>query len=163
MITQEQLGRLVTYDPATGLFVWKVARKKCRPGDVAGRIGARGYVRIKINHTEYAAHRLAFLYMTGAFPEYDVDHKNRIRSDNRWENLRPATHAQNQHNKGAQRNNVSGFVGVSYFSRTGKWRARCKLNGREYPCGYHATAELANAAVMAKRAELHGSFAREVL
>lgn len=159
MLTQERLKELVHYDPATGLFTWNKLRPKCRPGDIAGR-ESDGYVVIKLDYKDYRAHRLAFLYMTGEVPPNDVDHENLVRSDNRWDNLRPATHSQNQWNKGPQCNNKTGVVGVSWYAPTGKWRARCKAYGKEHSVGYFDTLEQAATAVAAKRLELHGEFAR---
>jgi hypothetical protein len=160
MLTQERLKELVHYDPATGLFTWRVARPKCRVGGLVGSTDSKGYLRARIDYVEYRLHRLAVLYMVGEFPALEVDHKNLVRADNRWENLRLATGSQNQHNKGTQRNNTSGFVGVSFFRRTGTWRARCKVKGREVSLGYYKTAELAASAVSAARERLHGEFAR---
>jgi len=73
---------------------------------------SNGYKRICINYHNYAQHRLAFLYMTGKFPNKLADHINGKRSDNRWCNLRQADDAQNAYNKAMQSNNKSGHIGV---------------------------------------------------
>lgn len=160
MLTQERLKELVHYDQETGLFTWNKQRPKCRPGDVAGTVDGNGYVRIKLDRRDYAAHRLAFLYVLGSFPDGDADHRDLVRTNNAWGNLRPASHSQNQWNKGPQRNNTSGVVGVSWYSRTQQWRGKVKVNGRSHSAGYHSTLEQAAAAVANLRATLHGEFAR---
>jgi len=92
-ITQEELKRLLHYNPKTGIFRWK---------KIAGKTTSRGYRVIKINKKRYYAHRLAFLYMTGEFPSLKggkvVDHKNQKKDDNWWRNLRVVTSSTNSKN-----------------------------------------------------------------
>src|SRR5437879_5605760 len=110
MLTAERLKELLTYDPETGEFRWKVAPNgRVRVGDIAGCVSSRGYILIGIDGALYRAHRLAFLFMTGAFPEPQVDHSNRDKADNRWLKLREANNSQNNANKPAQSNNTSGY------------------------------------------------------
>ena len=82
-LTQERLKELLHYDPETGYFTWKISPNNAvKVGSVAGT-SMNNYIRIIIDHKAYLAHRLAFLYMEGYFPEHEVDHINRIRDDNR--------------------------------------------------------------------------------
>ena len=96
MITQERLKQLYRYEPDTGRFI-RIYSKQ-RPdtiGRIAGAPHGNGYLEITIDGRTYYAHRLAWLYMTGAWPKGQIDHKNCIRYDNKWENLRDCTPALN--------------------------------------------------------------------
>jgi hypothetical protein len=119
MVTQERLKELFDYNPETGIFINKVRRGKCQAGTVAGHCG-QGYFRININKKLYLTHRLAWLYVYGELPEY-IDHINRIPTDNRIANLRVVSKKQNQENKEKQKNNKSGYKGVSWDSQKKKW------------------------------------------
>lgn len=88
-LTAGRLKELLTYDPETGVFIWRGWRSgSAVAGSVAGSLHSDGYVCIKIGRCLYRAHRLAFLYMTGSRPIGQVDHINMNRADNRWCNLR---------------------------------------------------------------------------
>jgi len=124
-LTQKRLKELLRYDPETGEMVWLVARSNIiKPGDTAGGLGSDGYWRIRTNNKLYRRARLAFLYMEGYFPEHQVDHWNRVRIDDRWVNLRHATHACNMQNRGVQVNNTSGVTGIRWRKKGKKWRVR---------------------------------------
>src|SRR5580658_2660716 len=86
---------LLDYDPTTGVWTWRVGR---HAGRRAGFIGTRCR-RIGIDGTYYQLNRLAWLWMTGSWPEHLVDYKNRDVLDGRWENLRPATRGQDKCNE----------------------------------------------------------------
>lgn len=157
-LTQAHLKELLYYDPETGVFTWRAPRGRAAVGSRAGTRG-NGYVRVRIEGVFYAAHRLAFLYVTGAFPPDCVDHVNRDRSDNRWANLRQATRRENAGNKGIQRNNTSGHRGVSWFERSGKWRARGVSSGRQIHLGLFDSIEEAATVAQAWREESFGEYA----
>ena len=160
-LTAERLRHLLDYSPASGVFTWRISPSpRVKPGDTAGTLNERGYLRIKIAGKHIPAHRLAFLWMTGEEPTDQVDHINGIRSDNRWENLRLATASQNQWNKGPQRNNTSGYRGVSYDNARRKWVAQIKVNGRKRKLGRFPTARKASAAYEAEAKRIHGEFYR---
>src|SRR4051794_40587735 len=116
MLTAEELRTLVSYDPETGIFRAKTKRLGSyrKIGDELGTVNALGYVVMSIDKKRYYGHRLAVLYMTGAWPEQGMDHINGGRSDNRWSNLRLATQAQNVRNRSKGSNNTSGFKGVRF-------------------------------------------------
>jgi hypothetical protein len=133
MISQERLKYFLFYDPETGEFIWLRNRgQRGRRGSKAGRVNDAGYAEIGIDGYLYKAHRLAWFYMFGEWPEYEIDHRNNIRSDNRISNLRPATHKQNAHNRLIPKNNQSGVKGVDWHKASGKWRLRVCANGETF-------------------------------
>lgn len=159
-LTQARLKEVLNYDPETGHFTWLVSRRgPARIGSRAGTVDSYGYILVGIDGRSFKAHRLAFLYMTGAFPPAWVDHANREKSDNRWENLRPATPSENRANEGLRRDNTTGYKGVSWNKRRGKWHARGRRGGRVAHLGYFDDLEEAAEAARAWRKENHGAFA----
>lgn len=155
-IDAKTLRSLLNYDHQTGEFTWREGQRgPARAGDIAGRVKPNGYRSIKIRQRDYFAHRLAVLYMTGAWPPKEVDHANGDRSDNRWGNLRLATVQQNRGNSKINRRNVSGLKGVSIHKPTGLYRARISTK----TIGYYATPEEAHAVYMASARERFGEFA----
>lgn len=126
MLTQERLKHLLRYNPETGVFTWLVLPKRTRSnkGDIFGTWD-RGYFVGQVDGVLYKLHRLAFLYMTGAFPPEQVDHINGVRSDNRWCNLRVCNNAENNQNRGRQANNKFGIKGVDLMDD----RANPRLRG----------------------------------
>ena len=126
----DRIRELLDYDPLTGVIRWKVQRGRQRAGSVAGCVTSTGYRYISIDGMFYLAQRIAWLLISGEWPEFEVDHEDRCR-DHNWEsNLRPATSAQNKHNSSLRRDNTSGHVGVSYESRRGKWVASMIHEGK---------------------------------
>lgn len=153
--TQAEIKRLLHYDPQTGIFKRIVTSGGCTPGSVAGTFDSFGYLQIRVGGRKYLAHRLAWLYVNGEFPEWDLDHINQNKADNRISNLREATRSQNRQNCGLQKNNTSGFRGVSWNSLFKCWVARIGLNGNRKCLGYFDSAEQANEAYIAAAKEFH--------
>lgn len=136
MLTQERLKELLHYDPETGVFIWLVGRGGgAKAGDVAGSFDAKGYIVIVIKGAIYRAHRLAWLYIYGEWPEYQVDHENREKKDNRIINLRAATNAENCRNQGKAKNNTSGITGVAWRENCGHWWAQIMVDGKSIYLG----------------------------
>lgn len=156
-LDQQTLQRLLAYDPETGIFTWREVSPRCyivKAGDRAGGQDGHGYVRIRVLGTLHHAQRLAWLYMTGAWPSDEIDHRNTNRSDNRWDNLRPATSALNSQNRRtARRGSAAGVIGVN--PRRGGFQARIMVNGKSKFLGDHDTAEAAHAAYVEAKRELH--------
>lgn len=155
MLTQSRLREVLEYQPETGIFI-RISGYQKRIGKVAGRVHPkRGYREIHIDGKLYYAHRLAWLYMTGEWPKDEVDHKNHIRDDNKWSNLRDVTASVNQQNRIAcQKNSKSGFLGVKKHERckSRPWQAQIKSNGKILSLGYFSTPEEAHEAyINAKR------------
>lgn len=117
-LTQQELFEL--FELRNGQLFWKVKRKSVSPGDLAGGRQSNGYWRIKINGRTYKRSRLVWLYVHGIDSDpHLLDHINRDRSDDRVENLRLVTHAENQRNRSW---GVSRFRYV--YREEGRWRAR---------------------------------------
>lgn len=145
-LTQEHLKSLLTYNPDTGDFRWRVnCGTRAKAGALAGAKNSEGYIHIQICRRKYRAHRLAWLYTFGYCPA-EIDHINRAKDDNRIANLRSVTHAENGQNQKRPSNNTSGHIGVDYHKRSQKWRARIKIDGKLKDIGYFTTVEEAAAA-----------------
>ena len=157
MITQDQLRSLLHYDPTTGVFTRRVLCGGQLPGSEAGSIWkSKGYAYISIGKRDYGAHRLAWLYMTGFLPPNGIDHKNGVRHDNRWSNLRLATAAQNNQNlRQARSDSKSGILGVIKLPG-GKWMAKIGVDGKRFYLGRRFTSpEEASAAYIKAKRRLH--------
>jgi hypothetical protein len=141
-LTQDELKSLLMYDPATGVFTWRVTRsRKVVEGSVAGSVNNEGYCHIKFCNVNYKAHRLAWLYMYGVWPPNCIDHINRVRNDNRIENLRLATKTQNGQNRSLSKTNISGVTGVTWYKKSQRWRAQICVDGQHLYLGTYDTVE----------------------
>lgn len=152
---QTKLKTRLEYDPLTGEFTWISGHFK---GKIAGTTTSNGYVQINISGHFYLAHRLAYLYMTGKWP-VQIDHKDEYRSNNKWENLRNATHSQNKMHTPIQINNTSGYKGVTYDARRNKYAANIKRDNVSRFLGYFDMPEDAYQAYVEAASILHGEFA----
>jgi hypothetical protein len=128
-----------------------------KSGKVAGTTHL-GYVKIRINGKQYRAHRLAWLYIYGAFPSIDIDHINTVKSDNRIVNLRLAHDHENLKNIGLVKTNTSGFRGV--HKARSKWQATASLNGDRIYLGRYDTPEAASEVYETFAKQHHGEFYR---
>jgi hypothetical protein len=146
ILTQDRLKELLHYDPATGAFTWL---KPCsrfsqiKPGDAAGCIHSRGYVHIKVEGRAYKAHRLAWLYVYGRWPNPAIDHINRIKTDNRIANLRETDQLGNMQNKSKYQRNQAGYLGVSRLP-SGRYVAQLQVAKKNHYLGVYDTPELAS-------------------
>lgn len=155
-LTADALKNALHYDPETGVFVWRQRfGKRGVPGKKAGTVDFCGYVVITMNGKRHKAHRLVWLYTHGEWPPAVMDHINGVRTDNRLANLRLTDWAGNQQNRGRQRNNKSGFTGVSWDRAAGKWRAGIRAAGRSMNLGGFDAPEAAAAAYRAAKQRLH--------
>ena len=160
-LTAERLRSLLSYDPLTGDWVWlNPPGKRWKRGDKAGRRHAQGYWDIGIEKKRYRSARLAFLYVTGFWPEYFVDHIDGSRDNDRWLNLREATKSQNAANSRKPNHNTSGFKGVGWAKNECKWVAQIKVNGRHFALGYFDDPQVAHAAYVEAAKRMFGEFAR---
>jgi hypothetical protein len=166
--TVEMLHRLLVCDAKAGKLYWRD-----RPGQRAwnsrhaGRealiyLSSDGYRRGAILGRNFQAHRVIWAMVYGEWPPEQIDHINGVRSENRIDNLRHVTQAQNKANGGKRpgRNPTSRFIGVERVAATGKWGATVPFRGKRNWCGTFATEEAAARARDAKALELRGEFAR---
>lgn len=159
MITQSELKEVLEYNPDTGVFTWKkTVGRRAKLGSVAGTKMNTGYVRITIKQKMYTAHRLAYLYMTGNFPENFIDHINHIKDNNRWSNLRDATNSQNLANQVKPKTNTSGYKGVYWNKVHKKWCAEIGYMKKKMHLGLYTTPQEAAEAYKKKSIELNGKF-----
>lgn len=156
-LSKERVCELFEYD--NGQLIRKITvASNGKAGSVAGTLNKDGYVQVSVDKRIYRAHRLIFLMHHGYMPKL-VDHKDRNRANNRIENLRAASSVQNGYNKSMQISNTSGYKGVSYCKKTGKWQANISINGRIKFLGRFEFAEIAHLAYELAAAEHHGEFA----
>ena len=136
-ITQVELKKILHYDSHTGAFTWLVGGKgRSGIGTVAGTQNKEnGYSQITVNCRIYLSHRLAWLYMKGYFPEHDIDHKDQVKDNNKWSNLRESTQGCNRRNIGNQNNNTSGVKGVCWYRAKGKWVVQIDINKKHKNIG----------------------------
>ena len=154
-----ELQEVLSYNGSTGEFTWLVRRGTQGAGKVAGTVGLNGYKKIRFKRRELQAHRLAWYMKTGEDPGvHTVDHINRIKTDNRFENLRLATHSQQQGNQLVSSSNTSGFRGVSFCKRKNKWRVQLQIIGDVRFLGYFATKQEAAVAYRKAATAYFGEF-----
>jgi hypothetical protein len=162
--TAEYVRERLSYDPETGFFVWLPFAANTRGfnakmiGKRAGSLDANGYRVIGLMGKLPKAHRLAWLVVTGHFPSGHIDHINGVPDDNRIENLREASHADNMRNRGVRRDSAVKVKGVYHAGN--RFYARAKIYGRSVHIGTFKTLEDAAAAYDAFALQNHGAFAR---
>jgi hypothetical protein len=162
-LTVERLKELLSYDPESGEFHWLVDRgKNANKGKRAGTVNSKGYRVIQIDGKTLREHRLAWLYVTGSWPEHEVDHRDLDKLNNRFDNLRPATRSQNTSNKIVQANSLTGVRGVNR-RENGKYRAYIAVKGKRINLGTFDTLPLAHMAYIKAAVEHHGEFARATM
>lgn len=130
MLDRDRLIELFEYNPETGDFVRRFGVGGKAKGSIAGSVNNNGYKVMFIDSVRYSCHRLAWLYFHGEWPNV-IDHINGDRADNRICNLRNVTVVENARNRGMDKRNTSGQVGVSWCDRTSQWRADIMFNGRQ--------------------------------
>lgn len=168
-LTIERLRSVLNYDQETGVFVWRPRSVEKWPDRTwntrfAGlRAGTRikdGRLSIRVDGVRYLASRLAWLYVTGSWPASEVDHRDCVKSNDRWSNLRLATTSQNGANTHKRSNNTSGHKGVTWARRRNKWQAQIAVRGQYLYLGQFDSAEDAANAYATAASKHHGEFAR---
>ncbi len=164
-LTAEEVRRLLDYDPDSGVFVWRENPERRSnwntrwAGTRAGENSGKHRV-ITIDHVGYLASRLAWLHVTGSWPQNDIDHINCDPTDDRFCNLRDATCSQNLANTRLRARNTSGAKGVHFDRSREKWMAFITVQGRYMNLGRFATREEAQEARTLAAAKHFGEFAR---
>lgn len=132
----KQSKEILSYSPHTGKFTYIQKRKRMDIGDTAGSLNKAGYIQLNLFGKVYAAHRIAFLFMTGQWPIGVIDHKDLDKTNNKWTNLRDVTSSVNIRNQAKRKNNTSGKTGVAWNKREGKWHAYIYADGKCKTLGY---------------------------
>lgn len=135
-LTQARSRELFNYDPETGVLTRRIdvhsgrgserggGKIQCRAGDVAGRVNEKtGYLDCRADGPIYRVHRIIWMWWYGYFPEHDIDHIDRDKTNNRISNLREVHRSCNVKNRDVLTNNVSGVTGVCYSPVERKWKA----------------------------------------
>lgn len=159
-LSAEELRDALDYNPETGVFARKGMRRvrHAQDSDRPGHLSSDGYRYIRVRSIRYLEHRLAWFYVYGRWPA-ELDHINRVRSDNRIGNLREATRSQNKANVALQSNNTSGVKGVLFDRANGKWMAYIQVDGKFKNLGRFELKEDAMAARVEAFRKTFGEFA----
>jgi len=148
MITQDELKQYVSYDKETGVIT------RLKTNKLTGCLDRYGYLVVGIGQKTYKAHRLAWLYVFGGFPDGQVDHINQIKTDNRIDNLRVVTTSENCQNiKQPRSDNKLKTKGVIVKSK--KFYAQIQVRGKKISLGYYHTIEEAAAVYQEAKSRLH--------
>ncbi len=157
MLTAEYVRKVLDYNPETGVFLWRVTTSnKSLKGNRAGSEGSTGYRRMMLNGRSYKEHLIAWLYVTGEWPKDKIDHRDRVRDNNKWENLRQANNSQNRVNS-LVRPSIT-LQGV--HPQKDHFKAQIKEGGKTVYLGLFPTAEEAHEVFKVRHAKLHGEFSR---
>ena len=144
---QTTLKELLIYDPNTGIFTWTSKAFRRVRYKIAGSVG-KPYIYIRIDGISYAAHRLAFFYMTGEWPTSLVDHRNRIPTDNSWDNLRIISFSGNMENQKIRR-------GYYLDKRDNRYYAEISVRKKKQFLGGFDSAEEAHLCYLQAKRKLH--------
>lgn len=157
ILTQERLKQLLSYDPDTGVLTRLVTTSpNAVAGQVAGSINKiSGYHELRVDSKLYYGHRLAWFYLYGEWPVSQLDHINRVRSDNRLSNLRLAENSENAQNMSFRVTNKSGRTGVCWHKGAGKWMAQIWCNNKKHHLGVFEDVESAYEAYKDAKRRLH--------
>lgn len=165
-LSHERLLERLSYDRETGHFTFRTAGGSNRNRDV-GRVAgfqdeSLGYKRwrVPVDAVYFVGARLAWFYVTGKWPVNQIDHKDGNSLNNAFDNLREADNSQNARNQSKPKNNTSGWKGVNWHKRVGKWYASIGFNGKKISLGYYDDVKEAAEAYIFAALELHGDFAR---
>lgn len=152
----EDLKRILHYDPETGDFTYLVDRGGIKAGAIAKAVDKDGYLQVKIFGVSYRQHRLAWFYMTGQWPEEQIDHEFGNRQDNRFAKLRLASNTMNARNQKKRSTNRSGVTGVCWHVRYLRWVSHIRVDGVQKFLG--AFDDIFSAAASRRSAELKYGF-----
>jgi len=158
MLTQEDLKKILTYDPESGEFTWNLNVRRMRKGINAGRMDTKGYWTIQFKGSKYQAHRLAWLYIKGSFPDKDLDHIDGDKLNNKFSNLREVEKWQNSWNSKLAKNNKSGVKGISWCVASRKWVARITVRGVVMCLGCSSDKNYLKGVIDKARVEYHDKF-----
>jgi hypothetical protein len=154
IITQQDLHEIMNYDKSTGHFSWKKKRRGVSTNKTLGTDNGFGYLRITVLGKSYYAHRLAWLYVHGCWPD-QIDHINGVKSDNRIKNLRSVTVEQNNQNILKPRSgSKSQILGVSWHKKSKKWQAHICIYKQKKYLGLFSSIEEAQKAYLSEKEKI---------
>lgn len=162
-ITADDARELFIYEPETGLLKWRnnAGRWGLIPaGTVVGYVAKLGYVQFVFRGHKYSVGPVAWLYVTGKWPAALIDHKDGNPNNNRWDNLREATHMQNMWNAKLSARNTTGYQGIYFDKRINRWSARIQVDRKQTYLGSFSNAEAAAEAYRQRAIKYRGEFAR---
>lgn len=136
VITQAYVQEHFSYNPLTGIITHRTNKCKAKAGGRAGSLSKTKSRYLRVFGKKELEHRIIWLYMTGALPEYEIDHIDQDRGNNRWNNLREVSHSENMKNKPKYKSNTTGVAGISIDKRCGKFRAYISVEGKPKGLGY---------------------------
>lgn len=159
VLTQDALKTVIEYDAQKGT-IKRISGRDIyitKDGEQAGWVNNAGYRMISLFGRQYLAHRVAWLYMTGSWPSGEIDHINRVRSDNSWNNLRDITHKQNIENVSKEKpcKKYSKLAGANWDKSTGSWKSCICVNGKHIHLGRFKTDSEAHEAYVSAKRSLH--------
>lgn len=155
-ISDDLIGLLVAYDPTVpGGLRRLVSRGNTKKGNPAGRPDAKGYWRTHIKGIDIKNHHIVWYLHTGRWPLQEIDHINRVKHDNRIDNLRLVSGSENCWNQNVRKSNKFQLQGVHLHKASGKYRAAITVNGKRTDLGLHKTPNEAHAIYMAAKTKLH--------
>lgn len=153
LLTAEIARSLLDYDVETGIVTRRRVFGRRHAGDPVGSLNAKGYLHAYIYDTNYLVHRVVWLMVCDRWPYDQLDHVNHIRDDNRLENLRECTNAENRQNIRPEGYGQSGYLGVSPCHDG--WQANITLKGKNERLGIYSTPEEASRVYLAAKASVH--------
>lgn len=159
----EYVRKLIGYDPTSGILTWLESKGRAIVGQVAGaKQTSRGktYIQVKIDRSYYKGHQLAWVLYYGIWPMFDLDHIDGDGTNNRVDNLRPCSMAQNKANSRRYKNNKSGHKGVFWKKDSKNWSVSIQKNGVRRHLGRFSSYDDAVAAYTNEAKALYGEFAR---
>jgi hypothetical protein len=156
--TRERILELFSYYPETGNLVWKMSRGGAKAGAHAGHLDTCGYWQVGVDRRQYQVHQLIWLIETGVWADLEIDHKDTVKTNNRFGNLRLATHGQNNAHREVRSNSKTGLLGV-HERRPGKYTAQIRVNKKHIHLGTFSNKNDAAIAYAKAAYEYHGEFA----
>lgn len=157
-----RLNELFRLDSETGKLFNKITRGRnglAKADTEAGTPHNQGYREVNIDGVRFLVHHVVFAMANAKWPENEIDHINRVKDDNRPNNLREATRVQNLHNTWAKNRNTSGHKGVSWCKRDKKWLVQISINGKQKNLGRYADIDVAILVATEAQQKHHGAYA----
>lgn len=157
-VNVEDVFERYEYDPCTGQITWRdlpnMTHKK--PSQLPGMpafttMERKGYMNGSVRGYLLKAHRVAWLLHYGSWPKAQIDHINGVPWDNRISNLRECTNSSNCKNRNMNKSNTSGWTGVKFNSRAGRWTAAFRLDYKHIHVGFFNCPTIAHFAILRER------------